>query len=612
MKKNVRLYACAALAASAILAGASVYAVNTAEAASESVPQVSQTVLDLSPTQRNSINMLNYLTVLMQEINDAENGRLRLEEIYSSLVNNIDPASIDAETLAHLNGILDTLEDHRMLDAKYSRLEFKHEQEQARAVYDALATSAVTFVTDPTQAISSVAQTASPLVSVVLNETLGVSDVSLTADEVRYLEQRMELDDAEAAVLHESRKATFTYTVETVNAYGLPSSLVLTEKAVEEFVAWKNNENLTSRIRFLESNAETYQALGAYWLLLAESYYLNGDYQKCLDAVETYESLSIEIFRKDYDYGRVLTMALAAADQLMDGDEYVELAEKYVPLILANCDNGDWDLRYFAAQAYIDLYAKTGDSAFLQAAYDVVLDNVNYLAPKQIAMNEEYLGPIAEIPVPDGATKEQKKEIENYNKLLKAERETALAPVYEPLLLNCNLLVSIVSELDVSDADLVEIDGVLHGTGACLFLIESLDDQFWFSGPSGLEHEGGTVTYNGHEVRVPIKNITDRTKVTVMVSSEDEDAYFETWTVTKVERETDGDIKTYVAVYSNEAAKGFDFKEGMKVEVQIAAIEGLDENPEIHTYTAVNTKDAWWETAMVWDDGIDFVEDVAE
>jgi len=100
--------------------------------------------------------------------------------------------------------------------------------------------------------------------------------------------------------------------------------------------------------------------------------------------------------------------------------------------------------------------------------------------------------------------------------------------------------------------------------------------------------------------------------VTVMVSSEDEDAYFETWTVTKVERETDGDIKTYVAVYSNEAAKGFDFKDGMKVEVQIAAIEGLDENPEIHTYTAVNTKDAWWETAMVWDDGIDFVEDAAE
>ena len=37
---------------------------------------------DLTPTQRNSINMLNYLTVLTQQINDSKGSRLFLEQAY--------------------------------------------------------------------------------------------------------------------------------------------------------------------------------------------------------------------------------------------------------------------------------------------------------------------------------------------------------------------------------------------------------------------------------------------------------------------------------------------------------------------------------------------------
>lgn len=42
----------------------------------------------LNDTQLNSINMLNYLVMLTQEINAATNSRLYLEEAYSSLINN--------------------------------------------------------------------------------------------------------------------------------------------------------------------------------------------------------------------------------------------------------------------------------------------------------------------------------------------------------------------------------------------------------------------------------------------------------------------------------------------------------------------------------------------
>ena len=43
---------------------------------------------ELTQKQKNSIEMLNYLTTLSQEINNSKNSRLYLENTYSALINN--------------------------------------------------------------------------------------------------------------------------------------------------------------------------------------------------------------------------------------------------------------------------------------------------------------------------------------------------------------------------------------------------------------------------------------------------------------------------------------------------------------------------------------------
>ena len=108
------------------------------------------------------------------------------------------------------------------------------------------------------------------------------------------------LDDEEAANLHDSRKRAFMFMIEIVREEELPGELALSESAVENFVKWKNNENVYQRLQFLESEEDTYKAFGNYWLELADSYYETGEYAKCLDAVAKYEELQTEIFRKDY------------------------------------------------------------------------------------------------------------------------------------------------------------------------------------------------------------------------------------------------------------------------------------------------------------------------
>ena len=57
---------------------------------------------NLTDTQYNSMNMLNHLTVLTQEINSSKNSRLYLEQAYSSIVNNYNPNAIDDRTLGEL------------------------------------------------------------------------------------------------------------------------------------------------------------------------------------------------------------------------------------------------------------------------------------------------------------------------------------------------------------------------------------------------------------------------------------------------------------------------------------------------------------------------------
>ncbi len=271
------------------------------------------------------MNMLNYLAVLTQQINSARNSRLFIEEAYSSLINNTHPNAIDENTQFHLASILDALENYRMIAVQRDRLKYIYEQNQAQALRRSLPSPL-------------------PLISLSKSKKIMKDLLSLTfmavdayasyidqkaANDLRDMEATWALDDEEVKGLHGIRKQTFNYMIETVNAYKLSGDQALNENAVDEFVAWKNNTNIVQRILFLESNHRTYKDFGSYWLTLAQSYYANEDFDKCLDALSNYDKLQTRIFRKDYDLAKVLPMAIVAAKELKNEAEYVELAGQF-------------------------------------------------------------------------------------------------------------------------------------------------------------------------------------------------------------------------------------------------------------------------------------------
>lgn len=559
----------------------------------------------LTKEQSNAIEMLNYITVLTQDINASKNSRVYMENAYSTLINNTYPNSVDSRTLGQMTGLLDTMESYRMIDVKRERLEYVYEQSQAEAIKAAIPNPmgliSVVHSFDPVKLVASV-------VYMVVDSAASYNAYKTEAEQ-KYLQDGWALDDEEAKTLHESRKGTFSYMVKMVNEYDLPGDMTLTEDTVKELVKWKNDPNIISRIRFLESNKKTYQAYGGYWLIRAESYYQNEDYDKCLQDVETYESIGTRIFRRDYDYAKILPLAIASAKEIMKKDDYAEYASDRAQKIVNNTDHEDWALRYFAAQTLVDIYAETKDISYLKDAYTIVLDNVNYLLSEQKTQNEAYLSAVSEKTALKSATKKEKDEIKEYNKMLKESRKKELAPIFEPLRLNCDLLFALADEMKISSSEKKTIDKMLHPSGKALFLVESVDTNYWFdkSGMTTTADADMNVEISKGSIILPASIITSDAaiKVSIKEKGSDKATDISDWVLKEIKRGTENDISTHMVEYTSKTAKDYDWQSGETISVEVSYGES---SKIIHKFefTTTGNKNAWYDYAKVWESDVVF------
>ncbi|MCQ2522024.1 MAG: hypothetical protein MJ105_06560 [Lachnospiraceae bacterium] len=528
----------------------------------------------LTPAQRNAINMMNYVIVLTKEINSSDKGRVYLESVYSSLLNNIYPNAVDTNTQAQFVSILDTLEKYRMIDVKRERLTYIYEQTRAQAIKQAIPSPVALLSLTKSK---SIIKAITSVVYMAVDSYASYSSATMQAD-LQYLKDGWNLDDEEAAALHESRKGAFTYTLDMVRNRNLPGELALTEATVDDFVEWKNKTNITSKIRWFESKKNTYEAFGPYWLELASCYYEDGNYEQCLSSIEEYEKVATRIFRKNFDYAKIIPMAIYSAKEEMKKVDYIDYASKYVPIMIANCADDDWLLRYYASQIYIDLYANTKDKSYLEKAYDLVYDNVNALVDEQRKLNETYKADIQTVDTPKGATKQAKKEIKEYNKYLKETRKIELPPLSEALYVNCDLLFSLAQELKINNKEKSNIDNILHENGEVLFLTKSIDDLFWFNNPNEtLDVDSISMSFekNG-EMVIPAYLITAEFELSVSIIGASGTTICNDWEIKKVDRPKKSTYTQFEVVFNSATAKKYKYQNGDMI---IITITPLKDNP---------------------------------
>ena len=80
-------------------------------------------VYDFDDMEKNSIALLNYLTVLGEKVVKSNNNRILLEDVYSSLFNNLQPNMIDYDTLEYVLDFSKTIDGFRSLSKKRERIQ---------------------------------------------------------------------------------------------------------------------------------------------------------------------------------------------------------------------------------------------------------------------------------------------------------------------------------------------------------------------------------------------------------------------------------------------------------------------------------------------------------
>ena len=534
--------------------------------------------------QQNAINMMNHLATLVTEINASSASRVYLEEVYMSLLNNTDPSMVDSETARQYTAILNLLEEYRMIDVKRERLIYIYDQNRAQAFLsstpDSMTILKSTATDDSLYAVLS-------LFGLAIDSATSYYSQTLELD-TKYLQDNWSLNDIESQNLHNSRTSLFQYLVSITGSKDLPGVVTLNEEYITEFIKWKNANNIPQRIHWLESKLDTYRYFGDYWLVLAKSYFLNSDYQKCLDAVTEYEALNISFYRIDYKYAEIIPYAIVSAKETMDSDQYIDFAVTYTERMIYNSSWYDWAKQYFACQTYMDIYAISQDVTYLQKAYNLSLDTAAYLVEEQKDLNTQYLEPLTKKKATKDDTPAIRLEIEEYNDYIdymKKVRKTELPPVYEPLRLFCELLFGLAEELNISPAEQLYVESILRERNAdntfqSIFLNQVLDNRYRFN-TSGIEIESDHVysEFDGKRLFISAEYLSDISCIVLTYG----DKAISDWEVKSIIKYDEETVASFIVELKSKTISDLSYKDNTTLTIQIFSFDG-DDNPITITF----------------------------
>lgn len=542
------------------------------------VPSMTPTVFEefgLTEQQRNSFSMLYYLAITAEEIRVSKDNQLNLDSIYTSLLNDINPSAIDETTQEHLKNLRDIIASYRNIAVKRERLQYIYNQDKASTMRSA--------VPNPLAILSMTnsfnwKKLAISTVYTVVDSYSKYKSANETVDR-EFLLSGWELDDEEAEAVRKNRERAFDYMVDIVQEYELDGKLTLNEKAIENFVEICAIDSLQEKIRRLESEEKTYRLLGNYWLELADCYFENEEYEKCLKCAEMYTALSTGIYRKDFNYVKILPKVIVAAQETYSGDAYVSNVNKYADAIIENTETSDWSVRYFAAQVYLDLYNKANNQEYLEKAYNIAYDNVAILVDEQKELNATYLANVKEVVVeePDyrfmteaekkeaeKEYKEEKKKAKNYNKSLIEARKTECPVVYEPLILNCDLLFALADKLKISDTEKTEIEAVLQTENNGIFIVEPINNRYSFSE----RKTSDKIEIKKDKAIIPVSLLSDKAKVTIIITDNGKTTTYDDCVIENVERK-ENKINAIFATITSDKMEDYTWSAKSKVTISI-------------------------------------------
>lgn len=558
--------------------------------------------------QKNSYAMMYYLAITAEDIRTSKDNRLMLDEIYTSLLNDINPGAIDETTQEHLKNLRDIIKKYRSITTKRERLQFIYNQNKAAAMRNA--------VPNPIAVLSMAnsldwKRLAVSAVYTVVDSYNSYKKASESAD-TEFLMSGWDLDDEELENVQRNRERAFDYMVDMVQEYNLDGMKTLSENDIETFSEICAIEKPAEKIQRLVSKKSTYELLGNYWLELADCYFETDKYVECLECVKQYNELYTGIYKQDANYVQILPKAIVAAQNTYKGDKYISEISNYADAIVKNTSTEDWSTRYFAAQVYLDLFSKSNKQEYMDKAYQIALDNVTVLLQGQRDLNNTYLDDIKTVTAeePDyrymsaedkkEAEKEYKKEkdrVKKYNDSLKKSRKTELPSLYEPLVLNCELLFALAEKSNISKTAKADIDDILQSEDRGIFLVAPINDAYSFS----TNNEKILADLEKDSISIPVSLLTAESQIKIVIYDNGNEMIIDDCKISSVERKGKS-VNDFYAKVSSKKWDKIKWTADSKLTLRITYGDAYDKVIE-QKYKVTEYESRWYGDKVVFGEG---------
>lgn len=238
---------------------------------------------------------------------------------------------------------------------------------------------------------------------------------------------------------------------------------------------------------------------------------------------------------------------------------------------------------------------------YKKKAYEIAKDNVSVLLKEQEKLNSTYLADLKKVEVEEPnykflkkkEEKERKKEYKEevskakeYNKEMKKNRKTELPPLYEPLIVNCDLLFALAEDLNVSADEKTNIEKILETEENGIFISKAVNDRYSFS-TNNNEYK---MVFNGKTMDIPAYLLSDGAEIIITINDNGKKTIVEDCKIKEVER-IEKVFESFVTHITSKTLSKYDWMADTKIIVEI--YNGKEYDPIKFNFKVSNYKDRW-------------------
>ena len=335
----------------------------------------------------------------------------------------------DSETeilLPYLSEFRTFVNDFKSVEQRRDLLHYMNEQSQsmslAQLVPNAISVGVLSFASgDPLRAIIAIGGTA-------LSSATNYATAKQKAH-LELVEKEFELNQTQQALLVEMYNEIHEAITLMLSKYDYSNDDFVSINTLHSFFQEVDKNKSKPEELILQLNKGLYRrelsGFPEYWATLATAYFQTNRLQDSLNCIAQYENVYVKTMFHDINHATMMQIKACCIEELMaDSPEKYQILDNTLKSIISDGDNS-WPQLYFCFKLYEKLADGSGNTEYLEEAYDILFDIVTDVAGEYETQLSDYYSGMFIIDMKAGVDENirQKKQEMDSQQLIKENRD---------------------------------------------------------------------------------------------------------------------------------------------------------------------------------------------